>query len=265
MRADSLIPPAPQRHFAPLDVTVVVPTMNEADNIERFLDSVPNALPLVVVDSSDDATPEIIESIRPDARVVRAKANIPVARQLGAEAAETDWLLFTDADVILASDYLDRLGRVPLQENLGGVVGAKATVDGYTIYHRWFIRGQAALSVLGIPAASGSNMLVRRNALLGVGGFDARLSVNEDTEVMFRIKKAGWTVGFDPGLSVLSFDHRRLELGLARKVAHGAVRNTALWVGVLEDEVRRSDWGYWKSQTPSNVPRRASEPSELSL
>jgi hypothetical protein len=88
-------------------------------------------------------------------------------------------------------------------------------------------------------------MLVRRSALRAVGGFDPELLVNEDTEMMFRIAKAGYEVLFEPRLTVLATDHRRLEAGLARKVVHGAVRNSALWLDVFGPQLRGSDWGYW--------------------
>jgi glycosyltransferase involved in cell wall biosynthesis len=228
------------------DVTVVVPTKNEIANIARFLASIPEDLALVVVDSSDDGTPDRIVEMRPSAHVIRARTNIPTARQIGSDAAVTPWLLFTDADVVFAPSYFSRLDELDVGDDAGGVVGTKSTVDGFDRYHRWFVRGQRLLSRLGIPAASGSNMLVRAEALDEVGGFDAALSVNEDTELMFRIARSRFTVAFAGDLSVLSFDHRRLEAGLARKILHGATRNTALYFGLFGDSVRRSDWGYWR-------------------
>ncbi len=222
--------------------------MNERSGVDRFLDSVPDDVALVVVDSGDDGTAERIEERRPDAVVVRAAANIPTARQWGARVATTPWLLFADADVRFRRGYFDRLADVACPDDLGGVVGVKGSDGGFGRYHRWFVRGQALLSAVGIPAASGSNMIVAADALAWVGGFDPALSVNEDTELMFRVARAGWRVTFEPGLGVEAFDHRRLELGLARKVAHGAVRNSALWLGVFPQAVRRSDWGYWASR-----------------
>lgn len=228
------------------DVTVIVPTKNEAENIVRFLDSIPADIEVIAIDSSDDGTANIIETHRPEhTMVIRAKANIPVARQIGGDAAVTPWLLYTDADVTFTPGYFDRLSEVPLPRRCGGVVGAKSTVDGFDLYHRWFVRGQAALMAVGIPAATGSNMLVLAEALRSAGGFDRKLSVNEDTELMFRLDKAGWPIAFRPDLIVHAFDHRRLEAGLVRKVAHGAVRNAALYLGWFEHRVRRSDWGYW--------------------
>ena len=230
---------------------MIVPTKNEAGNIERFLRSIPPDIRLVVVDSSDDATAEIVEAQRPDATVIRARATIPVARQLGADTAASPWLLFTDADVVFGDSYFDRLTEEALHARCGGIVGVKGTVDGFDRYHRWFIRGQGALMALGVPAATGSNMLVSSEALRSVGGFDRRLSVNEDTELMFRLHHAGWPIAFRPDLVVESFDHRRLEAGLVRKVLHGAIRNTALYFGWFEGSIRRSDWGYWSDPAES--------------
>lgn len=228
-------------------VTVVVPTKNEATNIATFLASIPVTVHLVVVDASTDETPRIIERLRRRrTTVVRRPLTIPEARQHGARVAQTDWLLFTDADVIFAPDYFERLCRIELAGDVGGIVGTKSTVDGFGAYHRWFRRGQRALHAMGIPAATGSNMLLRRDVLMEIGGFDPALTVNEDTEIMFRLKRSGADVAFCPDLAVQAFDHRRLEAGLARKVVHGAVRNTCLYLGIYERRVRSGDWGYWK-------------------
>lgn len=232
---------------APADVTVVVPTRNEEANIGRFLASVPPEVALVVVDSGDDDTATIVTSLRPErTRVIRIRANVAVARQCGFEASDTPWVLFADADVAFGPGYFDRLAAVALDPATAGIVGVKGTAGGYDRYHRWFVRGQGALMAIGIPAATGSNMLVRRDVLAAVGGFDSELSVNEDSELMFRVRRRG-LVMFRPDLSVLSFDHRRLDAGVARKLGHGAVRNTALYLGLFPRQVRRSDWGYWRA------------------
>ena len=226
-------------------ITIVVPTRNEEANVQRFLASIPVGMQTIVIDSSDDATPDLIARFRPTTTIIRANVNIPEARQLGADAAATDWLLYADADVVFAGDYFDHLRELRDRPGDGGMTGTKGTVDGFDTYHRWFRAGQRLFARVGVPAATGSNMLVRAATLQAVGGFDPNLSVNEDTELMFRIQRSGWMVRFCPQLAVLSFDHRRLELGLARKIAHGAVRNTALYFGVFDRRVRSGDWGYW--------------------
>lgn len=239
------------------NLSVIVPTKNESKNIETFLGSVPDGVELIVVDASDDNTVEIIEKTRPErTAIINEDLTIPQARQRGAELATTDWLLYTDADVVFCADYFDVLTTVRIDcGSVGGVVGTKSSDEDFGSYDRFFLRAQKVLDFFNIPAASGSNMLIRRDVLFEVGGFDPSLTVNEDTEVMFRVNRSSHKVLFVPELVVRGFDHRRLEAGLIRKVVHGAIRNTCLFLGILGDTVRASDWGYW-ADSVSAEPKR---------
>lgn len=228
----------------PSDVTIIVPTRNEVANIPAFLASIPSAVRLIVVDASDDETPDLIERLRPDnTQVLRRPVKIAAARQIGAEAAETEWFLFTDADVIFAPDYFDRLAPY---ERLDVVAGPKLSRDRYQEYYKWFSRGMRALTNLGIPSASGSNMLVRREAFFTSGGFDLQLTVNEDSELAWRIRRHGFRVGFAPDLRVYARDHRRLDRGRTKKTFHTLARCFLLYTGLMPESLRPKDWGYWK-------------------
>lgn len=230
------------------DVTVVVPTKNERANVPAFLASIPPDVPLLVVDASDDATAELVMELRPaNTRVVPLAGNIARARQAGAELAETEWLLFTDADVSFVPGYFDALRALELDPATGALFGTKVSTDRFRIYHAAFRLGQRLLAVLGIPAGSGSNLLVSRAALRDAGGFDVELSCNEDSEVLWRIRRAGWRVSFAAELAVVARDHRRLERGVARKLVHSLARCTLLYLGLLPRSLRRDDWGYWKA------------------
>lgn len=234
----------PNLGYEPLKVTVVLPTKNEAHNIEPFLCSLPPGIPLVVVDASDDDTAALIAQHRPQGtRVIHSSARIAEARQIGALEAETEWLLFTDADVSFAPEYFESLLACDVHCDV--IYGAKRSLDDYAGYYRWFSRGQSLAHKLGIPAASGSNMLIRRDALLACGGFDPRLTVNEDSEVVWRIKRLGYRVCFAPSLIVYERDHRRLQRGTAIKTLHTLARCLLLYLDLLPDRWRSADWGYW--------------------
>lgn len=232
------------------DVTVLLPTKNERNNIGAFLASLPPDVHLIAVDASDDGTAERMLELRPRmTRILRDAGNIPRARQVAAEAARTPWLLFTDADVAFDEGYferLERLERLELHEGVGGIVGTKRTRRGYRVYHRLFLEGQRLLHALGIPAATGSNMLVLREALERAGGFDQRLSCNEDSELMWRVQRSGFEVVFAPELKVFARDHRRLERGVARKLAHSLTRCALLYLDLLPRRWQEKDWGYWE-------------------
>lgn len=236
------------------DVTVIAPARNERDNVAPFLASLPADVPLIVVDASEDDTAARILELRPHGtRVERCPGNIPVARQRGAQLAKTPWLLFTDVDVTFDASYFDRLSALALPIDCAGIVGTKRTLDRFRTYYALFTFGQRLCAWVGIPAATGSDMLLRRDALLACGGFDASLSVNEDSEVMWRCQRAGYRVRFASSLTVFARDHRRLERGVLRKFTHSTLRCLALYLDILPERWKSADWGYWKSPPVSVV------------
>jgi glycosyltransferase involved in cell wall biosynthesis len=249
------------------DITVVVPTRNEQENILPFLRSLPPQISLIVVDDSQDNTPNLIESHRPARTLVlRRPGNISQARQVGCDCAQTRWLLFTDADVTFAPDYFERLTtdadvtatpnyleRLIRYRGYSVIYGPKLSLADFSAYYRWFTWGQHLSHRLGIPAASGSNLLIERYAFQAVGGFDLGLNCNEDSEIVWRIKRRGYRVLFDPGLIVYARDHRRLRAGLLRKTTHSVFRSLLLYLNLIPARWRHHDWGYWSHSRSIDV------------
>jgi GT2 family glycosyltransferase len=230
------------------DITIIIPTRNEADNILPFLATIPEQTPLIVVDDSDDATPYLIRNHRPRrTQLLRRSSNVTQARQIGADTAVTPWLLFSDADVVFAPGYFPRLLQI-LETGDHVFYGPKRSRNQFRSYYHRFAQGQRLSHRLGIPAASGSNLLVQRRAFRAVGGFDLDLTCNEDSEIVWRLKRQGYRVHFVPDLIVYATDHRRLHRGLWRKTAHSLLRCLLLWSGLMPRRWRRSDWGYWSQE-----------------
>lgn len=228
------------------DVTIVLPTKNEEGNILPFLHSVHPDVALVVVDSSDDKTADLVVAHRPErTHVLRQAANVTEARQIGARAAQTDWLLFSDADISFAPDYFQVLRTHSGDADV--IYGAKASSGEYAGYYQWFVWGQGVLQRLGIPGASGSNLLIRRDVFWQVGGFDLNLTVNEDSEIAWRIARRGYRVMFARDLVVCERDHRRLRRGVLRKTLHSFLRCTLLYLNLIPEQHRARDWGYWSA------------------
>jgi GT2 family glycosyltransferase len=250
------------QRYGDLDLTVVVPTRNEAANIAVFLRSVPESVAMIVIDKSDDATREIIRAIRPrNTLVLGCEGTLTEARQLGAERAATRWLLFTDADVAFAADYfadlaaaLERLAA-DAAAGVGLLYGPKLSAGEYSGYYRRFARAQRIVDLL-VPAASGSNMVVSRRAFAAVGGFDSALRCNEDSELGWRIARAGFRCRLDPKLVVWAVDHRRLRRGRLRKTLHSVARCVVLFFGLVPRRWRGRDWGYWSQPSSSAATRR---------
>ncbi len=223
-------------------ITIVVPTRNEARNVPAFLASIPAEARLLVVDNSDDDTVAAIERLRPgNTRILHCPGSVTDARQAGAEAAQTRHVLFTDADIVFGGGYFRRLSALAYPV----IYGPKLSADRFRNYYALIAGAQFVSDRLGVPAASGSNLLVSRRALLEAGGFDTRLTCNEDSELVWRLKRNGNHCRFDPGLVVRATDHRRLERGRLRKTAHSLARCTLLYTGLMPERWRTRDWGYW--------------------
>jgi glycosyltransferase involved in cell wall biosynthesis len=251
-----------------LDLTIIVPTRNEAANIGSFLRSIPPEIAVVIVDGSSDETRAIVHGIRPtNTTLLDCPGSLTAARQLGAARAATHWLLFTDADVTFADDYFERLRPLICAEaptacvrrgaRLGLVYGPKLSRGEFATYYRAFAWAQRVVDIARIPAASGSNMLITAPAFAAVGGFDTTLCCNEDSELGWRIARAGHSCRFDPRLIVWASDHRRLRRGRLRKTLHTAARCFLLYLDLVPLRWRSRDWGYWSE--PST--KRFLEPS----
>jgi glycosyltransferase involved in cell wall biosynthesis len=230
-------------------ITLIVPTKNEAANIERFIKSIPEEINIIVVDASTDDTCEIIKAHRNTGslQIIKDSGNIAAARQLAAKHAETEWLLYTDADVVFDENYFSTLGRIRLSPRHGGLVGGKLSRDRYRCYYFIFSQWLRFCCAIGLPGASGSNMLINRRALLEIGGFDLALSCNEDTELIWRLQRNGYCIGYDRRLKVYEIDHRRLDRGVLPKIIHSLSRCVLLLCG-LKPLLRNNDWGYWNSK-----------------
>jgi glycosyltransferase involved in cell wall biosynthesis len=63
------------------ELTLIVPTKNEAFNIRRFMASIPESVTTIIVDASTDGTDEIIEKMnRKKVHIIKDEGNIASAR-----------------------------------------------------------------------------------------------------------------------------------------------------------------------------------------
>jgi glycosyltransferase involved in cell wall biosynthesis len=212
----------PQYNIAPAgspSITVIVPARNEAADIAATLYSLlaqdyPNLQIIAIDDRSTDQTGPIIDSIaaqHPDRLRALHITELPSgwlgkthAMALAARQAPTDYLLFTDADVLFhpttirrslahaVATHADHLVTVPTPTTQRW--DEAAILGFFQIFSLWAARPwrisnpKAKHDAIGIGAFN----LLRREAYQQIGGFESlRMEIIEDIGLGRRIKHAG--------------------------------------------------------------------------
>jgi cellulose synthase/poly-beta-1,6-N-acetylglucosamine synthase-like glycosyltransferase len=215
-------------------LTVVVPARDEAEKIAATLDALmladyPGVRVLVVDDRSTDGTGAIVDAYvaecaerKPGRLEAIHIAELPegwlgktFALMVGTENSDSDYLLFTDADVLFSpsilrralvyaqdseADHLVVMPTVQVRSRGEGIVLGFLQILGVWVSRPWKVEDpKARRDVVGVGAFN----LVRRDALNEIGGWlPQRLAVLEDVTLGLRMKAAGMRqrIAFAPGL-----------------------------------------------------------------
>lgn len=215
-------------------IEIVIVTRNSAQHIGACVDSVlgARAVPIIVDNNSTDSTLQIVRSRCPSAKVITSPENLGYgkAMNLGFKESTGGFVILSNPDVIFLGqsifqliDYLrknPKIGIVGPQQlfpdggwqrsygDLPGIwPGIKDAVGITTIGNKmrkalW--PRKTARRVKEVPYIDGAVMAVRRDAFLGVSGFDEDFFFySEEADLCARIKAAGWNVRFCPSAEVI--------------------------------------------------------------
>lgn len=166
--------------------SVIVPTLNEAENIARAIASAgaAGAEQIIVADGgSTDDTLTIAK--RAGALTVSSPPGRAKQQNAGAKQATGDWLLFLHADTWLDSQVARQIP--PLLENPQAQVAAfRQCIDAPGLLYRWLERGNAWRARRG-TAYGDQGILLRRSLFHSLGGFPD-IPLMEDVRLMRRLK-----------------------------------------------------------------------------
>jgi GT2 family glycosyltransferase len=256
---------------SPAPVAVVIATRNRGTELLGTLarlDALHEQLPIVVVDNgSTDGTAELVRTNYPGVRVVGLRRNRGgAARTVGARLVDSPYVAFSDDDSWWAPGALRRavdvLNRHPRLAVLAArvLVGPDQRLDPVCDQMAHSPLPSAddlpGPSVLGFIACGA---VVRRTAFLEVGGFDVRLGVGGEEELLsVDLATRGWGLAYVE--EVVAYHHpsptrdpsgrRRIQVrnalwsawlrrplgGAARRTAHLAalaMHQPGAWSGVL--------------------------------
>ncbi|MDR3642539.1 MAG: glycosyltransferase family A protein [Candidatus Doudnabacteria bacterium] len=216
-----------------MNISVIIPAYNEENYIgatlQSIIDSEPsNLLEIIVVDNaSTDATADIAAKYK-QVRVVREpKKGLTRARQAGLDAALGDILVYIDADTIARKDWFAELNKE--FETDKDIICLSGPYRYYGLpefknpltkwwYHYWFIVwywfADFFISHTQGYVVTGGNFAAKKQALLGIGGFDTKIEFyGEDTDIARRLNQFGkikFSKDFWIATSARRFNHEGL-------------------------------------------------------
>jgi GT2 family glycosyltransferase len=260
-------------------VSIVMITRNrskEADRTLALLARLPEHPRIIVVDNgSTDGTADMIRNDHPEVQLIAARSNLASAgRTLGVRAATTPYVAFSDDDSWWQPGALRRAADLfdahPTLALIAGhiLVGDGTRVDPVCAE----MVGSPLAPAPGVPGTPVLGFLagmsvVRRDAYLAVGGFDARVGVGgEEAWVAADLAAAGWHLSYVPDVVArhmpsaqrdprhrrridlrnalwFAWTRRRLPAAARRTVALlGAAPRDRVTTGALADAVRGWSW-----------------------
>ncbi len=246
-RLDGVDPP-----FGRDDVAVVMPVRGTPADVAPTLLAVGRVGEKVVV---DDGSPSPLEGGGQALRILRHETSLGPgpARETGWRAtSDRPVVAFLDAEVLPEKGWLDHMLAHLADPSVAAVAprvlpaGSGGWLGRYEADGSPLDMGPAEAVVRPgstVPYVPTAALVVRREALEQVGGFDPDLRHGEDVDLVWRLVAAGWTVRYDPSVTVTHPVRPSLGAWARQRVAYGSSAGPlAVRHGVAVAPLRVSGW-----------------------
>jgi glycosyltransferase involved in cell wall biosynthesis len=196
------------------ELSVIVPSYNSSRTILRCLRALLSqdtkiAHEIIVVDSSDDGTGDLIASHSPEIKVIRMaqRTLAGAARNHGIEAARGKVLAFTDSDCEVEPSWLSKIWqahRDPGCAAVGGAVlnGLPLNPVAWSCYLLEFSEQLPSFPKRYVSLLATCNISFKRYVFERYGSFSPHLSASEDMAFAWSLANAGERLLFDPTIRV---------------------------------------------------------------
>ncbi len=222
------------------DFSIIVCTRNGRERLEGCLKAISKMdgtgfETLVVDDGSTDGTSEFVAGKFPWVRLITQEPRgLSVARNTGAEAARGKVLAFTDDDCEPDREWLLRLAPVFKQGTFVAAGGPNLPPKPRTWQEAVVCAAPGAPSHVMLDDVEaehlpGCNLVVTKEAFNAIGGFDARFhTAGDDVDFCWRLRDAGFRLGFVPGAFVWHWRRPYIRLFLRQQLGYGRAERLLL-------------------------------------
>ncbi len=234
------------QRLQPPSISVVIPVHNASEDLGACLDALERQTVaqerceiIVVNDGPVDAAVEAIADRQGATLLSQPQRGAAAARNLGADQAQGEILLFTDADCVPAHDWIEAMTAPFADQQVVGVCGVVRTRQ--TGLAPRFIQLEYDYRYRNIARHSQIDFIntgtagYRRQVFMDSGGFREELLGAEDAELSFRLASAGHKMVFAPQ-AVVYHVHPESILEYARRKVH---------------------YSYWRMIVYQRYPRKA--------
>lgn len=216
---------------APVAISVVIASYNARATIEQSLaalcdQSTDAVYEVIVVDSSNDGTAEVVARSHPEVKLIRCfeRRFAGHARNIGIGVASGEILALTDVDCVVAHDWIESilLAHERRQTVIGGVVdnaNPESTV-GWGYYFCEFNKWRPGAREGFVDDIPGCCLTLKRSAFEQWGPF-LEGTYSSDTAFHWRMAADGERPFLDPTLRVGHINPTRLGGQWRHEVLHG--------------------------------------------
>jgi len=220
---------SPTKHGKLPGVSIIVTTFNSESTIDECLRSIleldypKDRLEVIVIDGgSTDSTTERVKAY--PVKLVFSELNPPAAYNLVLKDVENEVIGLIDSDAKVEKQWLRKQVKHLADPNVAGASGTVETwnknklvpkVIGYELSYRYNRLPNK------VERVATMNLLLKKQIIDEVGGFDEKLPTQYDTDIGARLAQAGYRIAFDPDAKCYHFHRPTLTAFFRQQFKYG--------------------------------------------
>lgn len=182
-------------------VSIIVPVLNEAENISECLKSLlcqsyPRELyEIIVVDNGSIDGSVSISRNYADMVLVKEGVKVGAVRNFGVKRAKGEIVAFIDGDCVASATWLSSAVDFLSKENVGAVGGGCLLRENPSWVERGWKLNSSRLTGR-VKSLAGGSFILKKEIFEKLGGFNERINAGEDTKLSVDIKSLGLELWF---------------------------------------------------------------------